>query len=261
MNIPFLVLLTVLFFGISAHSSESSSVKAVIFDCDGTLVDNEYIHFSSWQKALKMRGCDLTEAEFFPFFPGRSGPEIAGLLNDRFHLDSSLTLLEDQRRIYLRSLENQEALPIERTVRLVKELAERKEELGIRLALASGSSKKHILINLKNLGFEEIFDVVVSGTNDLNHYSDSEGVNKPKPYIYLEAAKQLGVDPSHCIAFEDTNTGVRAAVSAGMKTFAVPNSYTKAQDFSLAYQTLSCEEEITADQLFNVLSQEKFFSN
>ena len=73
----------------------------------------------------------------------------------------------------------------------------------------------------------------MSGHDDLDAYEDAEGKNKPKPYTYIEAAKRLDISPSLCCVFEDTAAGIEAAAGAGMYTIAVPNRFTKDQDFSL----------------------------
>ncbi|MBM3229808.1 HAD-IA family hydrolase, partial [Candidatus Parvarchaeota archaeon] len=59
-------------------------------------------------------------------------------------------------------------------------------------------------------------------------------LENPHPDIYLLTAKLIGEKPEHCIAFEDTLAGVRSAKAAGMSCLAIPNTYTKKQDFSLA---------------------------
>ena len=81
---------------------------------------------------------------------------------------------------------------------------------------------------------DHIFDLIISGTDDLNDYQDVTGKNKPKPYIYLEASKRLNIPPERCLVFEDTEAGVEAASTAGMVTIAIPNWLTAWQDFSKA---------------------------
>ncbi len=233
----------------SAHTVKEIGI---IFDCDGTLVDNEYFHFLSWKEAAAMQGADLSEEEFFPFFPGRHADEIARILSERYNLSCD-ALCRDKGNAYVRSV-RQGMPPIERTVRFVRQLAERKKELGIKLAVASASRKENVLINLEKIGLKDVFDAVVSGKDDLGDYKDPEGVNKPKPYVYLQAAKMIGIDPSHCIAFEDTNTGIRAAHDAGMTTFAVPNAYTRRQDFSKASYFIDTQSEIDWDDFWKKVS-------
>lgn len=71
----------------------------------------------------------------------------------------------------------------------------------------------------------ETFDVIVS-VADLAEYTDLEGINKPKPYIYLQTAKLLGLHPEQCAAIEDSRTGISSAVNAGCISVAVRNAYT-----------------------------------
>ena len=59
-------------------------------------------------------------------------------------------------------------------------------------------------------------------------------MNKPKPYIYLQASKLLGLHPEQCVAIEDSHTGVSSATNAGCITVAIPNAYTIQQDLSHA---------------------------
>ncbi len=221
------------------HGVQFSPMKGFIFDCDGTLIDSEYTHFLSWQEPLQKRGGSLREEEYH-FLAGKPGTWIAQKLYEQVRQDSPEMIAEEKRQSYLQLIKK--GLPaIERTVQFVRELAAQKEKLGIKLAVASASHKQEILLHLDHLGITDLFEAIVSGHDDLGHYNDPEGTNKPKPYIYLHAAQLLGIDPKDCIAFEDTYTGLQAAVSAGMKAVAVPNSFTFHQDFSQA--TLRIEPE------------------
>lgn len=224
----------------------------IIFDCDGTLIDSESAHFLSWQKAVHKRGSLFTKEEYFPL-AGNTSAYISNKLHEKTKSDSPEALKNDKKDYYL-ELHHQGISPIERTVSLVRKLSQKKEELGIKLAVASAASKDEILINLRRLGLLHVFDAVVSGVDDLMEYSDPEGVNKPKPYIYLHAAKLLGLAPSQCVAFEDSATGVLAAVRAGMTTFAVPNEFTKFQDFSHATHVIDSSTQIELDDLFQKLN-------
>ena len=86
-------------------------------------------------------------------------------------------------------------------VDFAKALSENKERLALKLGLASSAPKEEILINLKQVGLENAFDLVISGSDDLEKYIDEEGKNKPKPYIYIEAAKRLNIFPELCLVF------------------------------------------------------------
>lgn len=223
--------------------------KAIIFDCDGTLVDSEHCHYLSWQHALSKWNIPLAEEDYF-FYVGKSGQAISRTMCEQFELNSSEELLHDKRRIYDDFLKERKVPSIERTLRFVRTLISKKKELGLKLGVASAAPKEEIMVNLNFLGIAEDFDVIVSGKDDLDSYNDPEGVNKPKPYIYLHAAKLLGVDPAECIAFEDSASGVTAARKAGMFTVALPNRFTEQHDFSQANLIIGQKQEIDLEELF-----------
>lgn len=215
----------------------SHEMKAVIFDCDGVLVDTEYLKFLGWQKALASLNIELTIEEY-KAVAGHSSKKIIELLQDM----KNLAIPEDAiclRREEYRKLQEQGVTPIKEMVEFVHYLSQNKDDWGIKLGLASSASTNEILFNLKQIGLDRVFDLIISGTDDLNDYKDSEGKNKPKPYIYLEASKRLNVPPESCLVFEDTEAGVEAAIKAGMVTIAVPNRMTKEQNFCKANKIIN----------------------
>lgn len=223
-------------------------IAGVIFDCDGTLIDSEYYHLCAWRDAIAKRGLALAKDDYKKL-AGLSVEEISQRLYRLVKVDSPQAIAEDKVEIY-RTLQERGIPPLKRMVDFVRQLASQKGELGIKLGLASAAYKDEILINLKHLGLESCFDAVISGKDDLAEYSDPEGVNKPKPYIYLHTAKSLGVEPAQCAAFEDSSAGVISAASAGMITFAVPNEYTQHHDFSRARFILGPDEELEIASFF-----------
>jgi len=126
-------------------------------------------------------------------------------------------------------LKEEHIKPIEPTIALVKHLAENKQKYNIFVALASGAKKSEILNNLKIIGIEECFDVIVSGQDDVKAYRTPKGVNKPQPCVYLETARLLGIGSWQCVAFEDSRSGAEAALQAGMHVFAIPTKITNPQ--------------------------------
>lgn len=93
----------------------------------------------------------------------------------------------------------------------------------IKLGLASGGPRDEVIIKLKRNSFYSFFPIIVSG-------SDVER-GKPYPDIYLLAAEKLGLKPTNCIAFEDTEYGVASAKSAGLICFAIPGEFSKKTRF------------------------------
>lgn len=197
-----------------------------IFDCDGTLVDSEIAHLTAWNLALGKRGKQLTAAHHL-ILPGQPYSAVLQVLNE------DISLYHEKTKIY-RQLQEQGMTPIERTVAFLNELLSQKKQLHLKIAIASAAPRHEIALNLRSLKLNEGIDAIISGQDDLAHYTDPEGVNKPKPYIYLHTAKVLGLAPEKCIAFEDSHTGVVAAKDAGLVTIALPNSHTQKHDFSKA---------------------------
>lgn len=228
-------------------------IKAIIFDCDGTLVDSEEAHLAAWRRVLQNRGHDLT-LERASFYTGKPGSVIAQLIAEETGDAADAILME--KRGHYRKLQEKGLPPIEATVGFVKRLAEEKERRHLKLGVASAAMKSEILSHLRHLGIEEVFDIILSGQEDLQEYSDPEGVNKPKPYIYLHAAKLLNVAPSACVVIEDSLSGVLSGKAAGCMTIAIPNRFTEAQDLSGADLKLKTLDGINIDAFLHLIAPE-----
>ena len=210
--------------------------KAIIFDCDGVLVDTEYLKFLAWQNALATQNIDFCIEEYMPLI-GHSSKNILQMIEEKRGLKLPSEIIDLKNTEY-KVLQKQGVLPIQPMLDFARSLSENKETLGIKLGLASSAPKEEILINLAQIKLENAFDVIVSGSDDLDSYVDAEGKNKPKPYIYIEASKRLNVAPELCLVFEDTAAGVEAAFDAQMVVIAVPNRFTLNQNFSKASRVL-----------------------
>lgn len=218
-------------------------IKGIIFDCDGTLVESEHVHLQAWKMALQKRGFELQE-EFFYTLAGQPAEAISEKLYELIKVDCPEAIASDKRFFY-RQLQKTGVVPISRTIAFLKEL----KKYDLKLAVASAAPKNEIMVSLNLAEIENDFHHIISGVEDLIHIQDPEGVNKPKPYIYLHTAQVLGLQPNECVAFEDTFFGVKSAKTAGLKTIAVPNIYTKLQDFSQADQIIHHDQPISLDMI------------
>ncbi|MBM3193386.1 MAG: HAD family phosphatase [Chlamydiae bacterium] len=228
-------------------------IKAIIFDCDGTLVDSEKSHLTAWQEVAKNYTSTLSHEDYLDFVGG-SDARLAKILAKRIGHDYPEELLVMKRNFFLEHLKKGMP-PIEGTVSFVKTLFNERERHGLKMAVASAALKHEVLENIKCLGFENLFDIVLSGHEDLSEYSDPEGVNKPKPYIYQHAAKILGVLPSECVVIEDSHTGVTAGVNAGCITIAIPSEYSKTHDLSKASLRLDSLSGFTIDSFLEMVHE------
>ncbi len=182
--------------------------RAFIFDCDGTLADTMPLHYQAWVKEVRSRGGDFPEDLFYSL-GGMPAPGVVEFLNHRYNLSMPTEETADckERRFEI-------LLPQVKAIQPVVDFALARSG-RYPLAVASGGYKEIVLNTLNLLGIREHFQAVVT-YEDVTH-------PKPAPDTYLEAARQLGVEPSACLVFEDTPLGVQAATAAGMQCVLVPS--------------------------------------
>ncbi len=179
---------------------------AVIFDCDGVLVDSEELAWSAWRDALAPHGVEVTQADVRDL-TGRSEAEVYAAFGARASLPPRHELMET---VQSATLDRFAELPrFEDACGAAHELA----SAGTPLGVASSSPRRRLSATLDAVGLGGMFDAVVAG-DEVRH-------GKPAPDVYVRAAEALGVDPRRCLAVEDTSIGVAAALAAGMQVVAV----------------------------------------
>jgi mannitol-1-/sugar-/sorbitol-6-/2-deoxyglucose-6-phosphatase len=187
------------------------SINAVIFDMDGVLIDSEH-HWQQAERSLFAEmGIDLTD-ELLVQTRGLRTREMVAHWNTRFDLPH-VSQGELIRRYDERMVE---------TMRTGVALMDGAEDAilffrnkGLPVALATCSTYAHIEAALERHGLLRYFDLVVSAADGMQ--------GKPHPEVYLTAASRLGVDPSRCLAIEDSFFGVIAARASRMKVVAMPD--------------------------------------
>lgn len=183
---------------------------AIIFDCDGTLVDSMPAHYEAWVWALRKHGLDLSEDEFYAL-GGWPTFHVAELVVKRAGsaIDPNVIAHEKEaefeRQLHL-------VQPIEPVTTVAKE-----HHGKIPLAVATGGMRHICEGLLSSVGLKPIFDAIVTCEDVVKH--------KPAPDIYLEAARRVNVKPEQCLAYEDTDPGIEAARSAGMQVVDVRSLY------------------------------------
>jgi HAD superfamily hydrolase (TIGR01509 family) len=181
--------------------------SGVVFDCDGTLADTETLSARAWREVLAPRGVEVTDADHTAII-GRAWPhgfEHFSARGDLGDIDEfRAELRAHAAEIYADGLE---LFPDAVATLLALTGA------GIPVAVASSSSRAHVLRCLERGGLVEHVTAVV-GADDVRDH-------KPHPEPYLVAAAAIGVDPTRCTAVEDTPIGVASARAAGAFTVAV----------------------------------------
>ncbi len=181
-------------------------MRAAIFDLDGVIVDTAKYHYLAWKRLANVNGFDFTEADN-ERLKGVSRVrsleillEIGGVIVDDNTRQQMAAFKNDWYVAYINRLTPSEILPgADEYLRFLK-------RHHIKVAL--GSASKNAALVLDRLAIRQLFDVVVDG----NQVRQS----KPHPEVFLRAAEAVGVPPTACIVFEDAESGVAAAIRAGM---------------------------------------------
>lgn len=193
----------------SIHTDkEIKKRQAIIFDCNGTVADTERVRFLVVKKLLTECGINLSSIQEDVLYHELLGATLlraSEYIVRVFKLRESIQeLTERQAKLLIQECETSlEYMP--GFLPFIYEVKKR----GIKVALASNSSKKLLEVISKKLELDVLFK---------EHIYDLSCVTRPKPApdLYLYAAQQLHVDTTECIAVEDSIRGVGAAVQAGM---------------------------------------------
>lgn len=185
------------------------ALEALIFDCDGLLLDTETPDFHAWSAIYQEYGCDLAPEDWFRGVGTWGGFKPLDELERRIGrpLDRA-ALMARQRATYLERCQHLPLLPG------VRALIEAAHTRGLKLAVASSSDRPWVEGWLDRHRLRAYFQCVRT--------RDDVARVKPAPDLFLAAAACLDVAPERCVVLEDSLNGVRAAAAAGMRCVAVP---------------------------------------
>ena len=214
-----------------------SEVQAVVFDLDGVLVDSEQLWDEVREQLARERGGRWHERAQADMM-GMSSAEWSRYMHDVIGLTESPELINAEvvRRLLARYRESLPLLP--GAVEAVERLADRWP-----VGLASSSNREVIDVVLELPGIAGFFRATVS--------SEKVEHGKPAPDVYLEAARRLDVDPTHCVAVEDSRNGIRSARAAGMRVIAIPNPHypPNEETLALADDVIESLDELTPERV------------
>ncbi len=185
--------------------------KAIIFDCDGTLVDSMPVHFVAWHETMLRYGIVFGEDRFYSLGGVPSHRIIEMLACEQGITIDAVAVAHEKEQAFLDRIDW--LVPIAAVVEVVR------QNRGVKpIAVASGGFRAIIQRQLQQIAMHDWFDAVVTAEDTAKH--------KPEPDVFLEAARRLGTSPSHCLVFEDADLGVEAARRAGMPCIDVRTFHT-----------------------------------
>lgn len=186
-------------------------VKGVIFDMDGTMFGTEQVSTTAWLEAGEQLNIEITE-EVIDLFRGRGPEAIKEIFLEKYGADADYESLKNLRNeLYIQHLER-DGVPIkEGLMNLLEYLRTEK----IPMAVATSTSEVRARKILKLAGVYDYFTGFVFG--------DTLTVSKPKPDIFLEAARRIACNPKECLVLEDSTAGVQAGKAAGGYIIHIPD--------------------------------------
>ena len=189
------------------------SFRAVIFDLDGTLVDNMSFHVEAFAIFAQRHGLPPLEMAQRARFDGKRNREIFPDLFGRELSDAEQTSFADEKESLYRELSRGRLVPMPGLVRLLDLL----ETRGVGVAIATSAPAENVPHSLREMGLAERITCIAR--------SGQVGRGKPFPDVFLAAARLLECEPGQCLAFEDAPLGVLAARAAGMTCVAITTSF------------------------------------
>ena len=191
------------------------TIKALIFDFDGLILDTETALLRSWEEIYAKYGITISRVDW------------ASLLGTSRDLSAAYEMIEkhigepiDRESLRTRRMQRElELIKSEEVMPGVVDMIAEARERGLRLGVASSSDRKWVIGHLMKLGLHAQFESIRCA-EDVSH-------TKPSPDLYLAVLRDMGLQPHQAIAFDDSFHGVEAAIAAGIFCVAVPNDVTR----------------------------------
>jgi len=224
----------------------SRPLQAVIFDCDGILVNTEPLHYRAFQEVLRPLGMGFDFDHYMDVYIGfddRDAFAEAFRQKGETLSDSHLARLMEAKHEVLQAIVARGVSSFPGVLELIGELRRHQVPLGV----ASGALRSEIEAFTAALSIRDAFGVIVA--------ADDVAKSKPHPETYLEAVNrmrsfpQMGdLSPSRCLAIEDTPAGIASARAAGLYVVAVTNSFPE-ENLGEAHLVLPSLQELTIGRM------------
>lgn len=183
-------------------------IQAVLFDCDGVLMDTERLAHKINAELLRESGSDIAYEDHIAELHGKTTDGVREWLEQQ--TGEKITDWPEREAVWMKRF-HQALLQVKPLMPGIEQLL---QDIQVPIAVVSNSGADNLLYKIKNTGLERYF-------SERQQFSAADlKVAKPHPGGYLAAAESLGVKPENCIVIEDAVIGVHAGVAAGMTVWA-----------------------------------------
>ncbi|KAM7476208.1 hypothetical protein LguiB_023451 [Lonicera macranthoides] len=191
----------------SSSLSSVAPLEAILFDIDGTLCDSDPIHYYAFREMLQEIGFNggepISEEFFVVNISGKHNEELCGVLLPEWDFQKAMKFMDDKEAMF-RRLAAEKAQPMKGLDKLCKWV----EVRGLKRAAVTNAPKSNAELLISMLGLTDFFEIVILA-------NECERA-KPFPDPYLKALHALEVLPNHTFVFEDSVSGIKAGMAAGM---------------------------------------------
>jgi len=213
---------------------------AVIFDMDGVICHTNPHHARAFEIFFDKYQIPYTEQELVKHMYGKHNSYIMSYFFKRQVNGEELIALESEKEALFREIYRERVAPLPCYIGFLQDL----KTSGFKTAVATSAPQANLDLIVDVLTIREVMDSLMASENVTLH--------KPHPEVYLKSAKNMQVNPSHCLVFEDSFSGVTAALNAGMKVVGVLSSHTK-DELPPCSHYIRDYSEINADKVLDIL--------
>lgn len=215
---------------------------ALIFDLDGTIVDTETVEYEAIRTVWAQHGAEYSATRYAEVVGTIVGAAWLDELEAEIGRSIDRAALRATHRETHRRL-TQALEPRDGIIALIEEAA----ATGVPMAIASNAPRWWVDARVAALGLSDSLPVLVT--------LDESSAPKPDPAPFAEACAALGADPRASVAFEDSVTGVRSALAAGLYTVACAGPLSLGHDLSEADRVITSHTEVSLADLGRAVSQ------
>lgn len=220
-------------------SQQNSTLAALLYDLDGTLTNTDPFHFQAWQEQLREHGMEIDTTFYQAQISGRLNPAIVADLLPQLAPAAAETFIA-QKEARFRSLAPNLS-PLAGLTTVLDWASDRRLRQGV----VTNAPPENVHHTLQSLQLDQAFDPVV--------IADVLGIGKPDPTPYRYALELLGLPADQAIAFEDSPSGIRSAVGAGILTIGIASTHDPETLYAVGAKLVVAD--FTAAELWQLLQQ------